>query len=79
MGGGIDHQPSDKVAYDGQKIHRYVGDEAGKCFAKGTKVRMWDGSVKNIEDIENGELSFSLRVATARVMIKPQQFAEACC
>ena len=56
MGGGIDHQPSDKVAYDGQKIHRYVGDEAGKCFAKGTKVRMWDGSVKNIEDIENGEL-----------------------
>jgi hypothetical protein len=56
LGGGIDHQPSDKVAYDGQKIHRYVGDEAGKCFAKGTKVRMWDGSVKNIEDIENGEL-----------------------
>lgn len=30
LGGGIDHQPSDKVAYDGQKIHRYVGDEAGK-------------------------------------------------
>lgn len=30
LGGGIDHQPSDKVAYDGQKIHRYVADESGK-------------------------------------------------
>ncbi len=30
LGGGIDHQPSDKVAYDGQKLHRYVGDEVGK-------------------------------------------------
>ena len=30
LGGGIDHQPSDKVAYDGQKLHRYVGDECGK-------------------------------------------------
>ena len=30
LGGGIDHQPSDKVAYDGQKLHRYVGDETGK-------------------------------------------------
>lgn len=30
LGGGIDHQPSDKVAYDGQKLHRYVCDEAGK-------------------------------------------------
>ncbi len=30
LGGGIDHQPSDKVAYDGQKLHRYVADEVGK-------------------------------------------------
>ncbi len=30
LGGGIDHQPSDKVAYDGQKLHRYVADECGK-------------------------------------------------
>ena len=28
----------------------------GKCFAKGTKIRMYDGSVKNVEDITNGEL-----------------------
>jgi len=32
LGGGIDHQPSDKVAYDGQKLHRYVGDEVGKTI-----------------------------------------------
>lgn len=28
----------------------------GKCFAKGTKVLMYDGSIKNVEDIQNGEL-----------------------
>lgn len=32
LGGGIDHQPSDKVAYDGQKLHRYVADECGKSI-----------------------------------------------
>ena len=32
LGGGIDHQPSDKVAYDGQKLHRYVADECGKTI-----------------------------------------------
>ena len=32
LGGGIDHQPSDKVAYDGQKLHRYVADEIGKTI-----------------------------------------------
>lgn len=30
LGGGIDHQPSDKISYDGQKLHRYVADECGK-------------------------------------------------
>jgi len=28
----------------------------GKCFAKGTKILMYDGSVKNVEDIKDGEL-----------------------
>lgn len=32
LGGGIDHQPSDKVAYDGQKLLRYVADECGKTI-----------------------------------------------
>lgn len=30
LGSLIDHESSDKVAYDGQKIHLYVGDEVGK-------------------------------------------------
>ena len=30
LGSLIDFESSDKVAYDGQKLHRYVADEAGK-------------------------------------------------
>ena len=55
LGSVIDFQSADAVAYDGQKLHRYVADECGKCFAKGTKIRMFDGSVKNVEDIKEGE------------------------
>jgi len=29
---------------------------SGKCLAKGTKIRMYDGSLKNVEDIKEGEL-----------------------
>lgn len=29
---------------------------AGKCFGRGTKIRMFDGSVKNVENIKKGEL-----------------------
>lgn len=32
LGSMIDHQSADVVAYDGQKIHRYVGDEAAKTL-----------------------------------------------
>lgn len=28
----------------------------GKCFGKGTKILMYDGSIKNVEDIKQGEL-----------------------
>lgn len=30
LGSVIDHQSADAVAYDGQKLHRYVADECGK-------------------------------------------------
>lgn len=56
LGSVIDWGSAEKVYYDGQKLHRYVADECGKCFGKGTKIRMWDGSAKNVEDISNGEL-----------------------
>lgn len=55
LGSVIDWQSADTVAYDGQKLARIINDEIGKCFAKGTKIRMFDGSIKNVEDIENGE------------------------
>lgn len=38
LGSMIDHQSADVVAYDGQKLHRYVGDET----AKTTEVNVYD-------------------------------------
>ena len=32
------------------------GREGGKCFAPGTKVLMYDGTIKNIEDIRIGDI-----------------------
>lgn len=36
-------------------INLFGAPGSGKCFAKGTKVLMWNGKVKNIEDILVGE------------------------
>lgn len=52
----ITFKSSEKFAYDGTKLHRYLADEAGKCFGLGTKIRMIDGSQKNVEDILDGEI-----------------------
>jgi hypothetical protein len=38
LGSIIDHQSADTVAYDGQKLHRYVADECGKT----TEVNVYD-------------------------------------
>jgi len=38
LGSVIDHQSADTVAYDGQKLHRYVADECGKT----TEVNVYD-------------------------------------
>jgi len=43
---------NNKAAVSGGGIN--VGGEAG-CFIEGTKITMADGSVKNIEDVKNGE------------------------
>lgn len=56
LGSMIDHQSADIVAYDGQKIQRYFGDEWAKCFGKGTPIRMYDGSVKKVEEIVDGDI-----------------------
>ena len=36
-------------------VNLFGGPGAGKCFAKGTKILMWDGSIKNVEDILVGD------------------------
>ena len=37
-------------------VNLYAGPGAGKCFGKGTKVLMWNGETKNIEDIVVGDI-----------------------
>lgn len=56
LGSMIDHGSADPIHYDGQKIHRGFEDEWAKCFAKGTKIRMYNGSIKNVENVLSGEL-----------------------
>src|SRR5690606_19622437 len=31
-------------------------DEVGKCFGRGTRIRMYDGSVRSIEDVKEGDM-----------------------
>lgn len=41
--------------FDSKKLVFYLPDESGKCFKKDTKIRMFDGSVKNVQDVKNGD------------------------
>lgn len=52
----ITYQNVKDEAYDGYGLFLYLMDEYGKCLRKGTEVRMFDGSVKKVEDITKGEL-----------------------
>ena len=40
----------------GKKAIEIDFEEAGKCFAKGTRFVMFDGSIKNVEDITVGDI-----------------------
>lgn len=52
----IDHSPTAAANYyDGGKLFWLLADEGGKCFGKDTKIRMYNGTIKNVQDIENGE------------------------
>lgn len=48
-------ESSNAKFYDGQWLWAVLTDEEGKCFTRGVKVRMYDGSVKNIEDVVVGD------------------------
>ena len=44
------------LLWDDKRIEVLVGGaSSGKCFAKGTKIKMYSGEVKNVEDIKEGE------------------------
>jgi hypothetical protein len=52
----IDWRDSNESAYDQAVLHTYLMEEPGKCHPKGTKVRMYDGTIKNVEEVQIGEL-----------------------
>lgn len=41
---------------EGELVVFTAPPKVGKCFGKGTRVLMFDGSVKNVEDVKNGDL-----------------------
>lgn len=43
------------IENDGEEITALFSRQSGKCLAKGTKVLMYDGSLKNVEDIKIGD------------------------
>lgn len=43
------------IENDGEEITALFSRQSGKCLAKGTKVLMYDGSLKNVEGIKIGD------------------------
>lgn len=43
------------IENDGEEITALFSRQSGKCLAKGTKVLMYDGSLKKVEDIKIGD------------------------
>ena len=53
LSGKIDYQASNILAYDSQKLIRYLRDE---CFGEDTSVRMHDGSSRKVKNIIPGDI-----------------------
>lgn len=51
----MDYRESSEGAYDQAVLHTYLMEEPGKCARAGTLIRMYDGSVKKVEDIKIGD------------------------
>lgn len=52
LGSVIEFRASGAGDYDQAVLHTYLCEEPGKCHTKGTKIRMFDGSIKNVEDVQ---------------------------
>lgn len=55
LNSSIEYRTSEAGKYDQAVLHTFVNEEPGKCHPAGTKIRMFDGSVKNVEDIQIGD------------------------
>lgn len=55
LGSKIDYRTSEPNKYDQAMLNSYVMEEAGKCSPAGTLVRMYDGSLKKVEDVQIGD------------------------
>lgn len=51
----MDYRASGEGEYDQAVLHSYVMEEPGKCHPAGTMVRMFDGSLRKVEDVKEGE------------------------
>lgn len=51
----ISIKPNNSSIVTGDRFRRIYIEETGFCFAAGTKVRMFNGSVKNVENIQVGD------------------------
>lgn len=52
----LDYRESGVFAYDSTRQELIHNDEIGKCLAAGTKLLMFNGSYKNVEDVVVGDL-----------------------
>lgn len=52
----LDHRASGEGEYDQAVLHSYLMEEPGKCLAINTLVRMFDGTVKKVQDVIVGDL-----------------------
>lgn len=49
-------QTAQSTGYDRSKIFWMLLDESGKCFGRDTPILMYDGSVKMVQDVMDGDL-----------------------
>lgn len=54
--GTVTYRASGSMAYDGDTLDRFGNDESGKCLALNTPILMYDGSIKMVQDVVNGDL-----------------------
>lgn len=55
LGSVIEYRASGAGEYDQAVLHTFLCEEPGKCHTAGTKVRMYDGSLKSVENVQIGE------------------------